>query len=321
MFNMDFESHNCPCCQSSDYKIVVSGPDLLTGLPGLFQFVECTECGLLRQEPRLSWHNLITYYPPDYVSHQPLPVEEKNILTKTARRYGLQKRVHFIKKYVPSGKWLDVGCGSGLILSEAKYADCWTLEGLEPVTKQALSTATKLDIPVHNSNFEEFDAPNSSYDLITMFDVLEHLLNPTEGIKKISRLLRSNGYFIFAIPNLNSYDRKLFKDYWVGYDLPRHLFLYPLDLLQKMLSTFSLHIISSKCIAGAHGALKMNLMFYNRKTKSPFIDFLVYNKIGNVMLKGIDFLPLFISDLLRQSTDIVYVAKKIDRSQNAAKNN
>ena len=321
MINTEFESHDCPWCQNSEYKIVVSGPDLLAGLPGRFQFVKCSNCGLLRQEPRLSWKDLLRYYPPNYISHQPLPVEEHNILTRMTRRYGLQKRVRFIKKYVPSGNWLDVGCGSGLILSEAKYANTWSLEGLEPVTKQALSTSRKLDIPVHNSAFEEFDAPNSSYDLITMFDVLEHLLNPIEGIKKVSRLLKANGYFIFAIPNLNSYDRKLFKSYWVGYDLPRHLFLYPHDLLEKMLSSFDLQIISSRCVAGSHGALKMNLMFYNQNFQSPIIEFLVHNKIGDAILKGIDLIPLFISDLLKQSTDIFFVAKKVNRIQSASENN
>jgi len=64
------EYHPCDWCGSEEYTVIMESRDYLTDLPGKFQFVKCDQCGLLRQNPRLEWADLLKYYPEDFPSHK-----------------------------------------------------------------------------------------------------------------------------------------------------------------------------------------------------------------------------------------------------------
>ncbi len=99
---------------------MIRGGDLLEDLPGTFQFVECEGCKLLRQNPRLDWENLSNFYKPGYVCHTPQTTREQGILQEFNLSLGPKKRVDLVQRNKPAGAWLDVGCGSGLVLQAAK---------------------------------------------------------------------------------------------------------------------------------------------------------------------------------------------------------
>jgi len=308
---MELKEHPCDWCGSNHYHVVMQSRDYLTDMPGKFQFVECTQCGLLRQNPRLDWSDLLTYYPDDFPSHRQQVSEIPSKLKRLNKRYGLWKRVRFINQYKVSGNWLDVGCGTGRLLQEAQLWDQWKLFGLEPISHLAEYTKTKLNIPTYPISFEDFQDDGTRFDIITMWDVLEHLPAPAAGIRKIASLLNPDGYFIFTIPNLNSIWRKIFKESWIGYELPRHLYLYPPGVLEKMLEGSDLKIIKRKCIAGSHGALMLDLARWNKDINSKFLLKLLEKGEDFLPLRLITLIPLWIIDKLKLGTNITYIAKKI----------
>lgn len=307
---MIFVNYPCDFCGSEKYEVIFSGHDLLLGLPGEFQLVKCLQCGLLRQNPRLEWNELAEYYPSNFSSYCPQVSELTKGTVRLDKRYGLWKRVNLIHKYKPDGSWLDVGCGTGRILQEAMGWENWRLFGLEPVPEAAQYTQERLDIPVYTETLESFQNHENQFDIITMWDVLEHLPFPFQSIQKVNGLLRKGGLFVFSIPNLRSWDRSVFNKHWIGYDLPRHLYSFPDQLISNALIQSGFSVVDKKCIAGSHAALMLNISFLNKQRKSKLIN--------KVLLKGNDywfhrlltFIPLWLLDRLKLSTNITFVAQK-----------
>ena len=302
--------HPCSYCGSENGKIIVRGKDLLEDLPGTFQIIECDNCGILRQDPRLDWKDLASYYRPGYVCHSPQIQEEQGDLLERSRSLGPQKRVNLIQRHKSAGAWLDVGCGSGLVLQAAKKRGQWQLSGVEPVQEMAHYTNENLSIPVFPGTFEDFPAQDGTFDVITMWDVLEHLAEPIIAIERVSRLLKSDGIFAFSTPNLSSLDRKIFKASWLGYDLPRHLNLFPDNLIRKILFENGLSIISKFCFSGSHGAWYLDLAYLNKNEPSKIIEKVLSKGPSGFAFRLLTFLPLRLVDWLKLGTTITYVARK-----------
>ena len=302
--------HSCDWCGSDNFEVVVRGRDLLEGLPGEFQFVRCIKCGLFRQNPRLDWEELSSYYPENYAAYQPQISEIKNPIKKRDKSYGLWKRLRLVEKYRLTGDWFDIGCGSGRILEYAQRRNAWKLSGLEPVRNIADSVRRKLSIDIVNSTIEDYVGAPESFDLITMFDVLEHLPYPIKAISKVSGLLITGGYFIFSIPNYESFNRRLFNKFWSGYDLPRHLYLFPREKLSEQLADNGLMIIEQKCVAGGFMASILDLRFWATAHNHEKWNSALSQLSENLFVRLI-FSPFFwILDLLKASPYITVVAQK-----------
>ena len=111
----------------------------------------------------------------------------------------------------------------------------WDILGIEPNDKAkgiALGKGIKF-----GDTIEKLES--NSFDVITMWHVLEHVPDPVQQIKELKRLLKPNGTIIIAVPNFNSYDAKLYGDFWAAYDVPRHLWHYSKTSIQKLFESFT----------------------------------------------------------------------------------
>lgn len=304
--------HPCDNCGSEAFTVVLRGPDLLEGLPGEFQFVRCEQCGMLRQNPRLDWDQLAAYYPKDYISHGEQLDPSVSGFRRFEKRYGHWKRVRLVNKFKPAGKWLDIGCGSGLNLQEAQFWKRWDLYGLEPVASMATYVQERLGIPVFNTNLEEFSCHEGEFDIVTMWDVLEHLPYPVEALEQVGRLLKPGGLLVLSTPNLESLDRQWFRSAWIGYDLPRHLYLFPRNLLRETLHRKGFNVIQERCLAGSHAALMLNFSFLSHKSNSLLVKWIASHKDGYFPFRLLTFAPLWIIDQLKKGINITVIAQKKD---------
>ena len=302
--------HPCCYCGSEGGNVMIRGGDLLEDLPGTFQFVECEGCKLLRQNPRLDWENLSNFYKPGYVCHTLQTTREQSKLQEFNLSLGPRKRVDLVQRNKPAGAWLDVGCGSGLVLQAAKKRGHWELSGVEPVKEMARYTSDNLNIPVFPSTFEEYPVQDNAFDVISMWDVLEHLAEPFNAIEKVSRLLKPDGVFAFSTPNLSALDRKIFRDSWLGYDLPRHLHLFPDELLRNSLKDNGLTVTNRFCFTGSYGTFFLDLKYWNKRKHSKIVDKILSKGPSGLGYRLLTFLPLRLVDWLKVGTNITYVARK-----------
>ncbi len=154
----------------------------------------------------------------------------------TTMRPLWERWVKIIRKYRHSGLLLDAGCGEGYFLEHAeKYYDTYGIDvsnyGISEARQR--TTRTKLSI----ASIEHINYKNESFDIITCFDVLEHLEYPEVAIHECWRVLKKGGIFVIRVPNTSSLGCKLKKEDWFGYKDNTHVSLLNneewFDVVQK----------------------------------------------------------------------------------------
>lgn len=309
---LTWEETACDGCGADEAQLVFEGPDRLLGLPGMFRLVKCRRCGLIRQNPRLAWESLKNYYSGDYLSYAPLIKDEASRWRRLDRRYGMWKQRRVVERFHRGGRLLDVGCGTGIFLEEALRSGRWQVTGIEPTAQAAAYARQALGVEVHQGRFSEAALPEDSFDVITMWNVLEHLPAPVADLRHARRLLRQNGCLVFTIPNVESLEASLFGSYWVGWDLPRHLYLFPRHTLGRLLAALGFQVVFAGCISSAHASLRDSLEFWSQSWspaylpyKSPLLR--AYRTLPVRIGLG---LPLWVLDRLNLSTILTLVARK-----------
>lgn len=142
------------------------------------------------------------------------------------RRIGLQSSfwVRYIKKHKGGGRLLDIGCGKGFFLERAeKFYETYGVDVSEYAIEQARNRLHSTKLHIGDANRLDFD--HDYFDIITCFDLLEHLDNPELAINECYLMLKEGGLFIFRVPNTDSYGASWLKENWHGYRDQTHVSL------------------------------------------------------------------------------------------------
>jgi 2-polyprenyl-3-methyl-5-hydroxy-6-metoxy-1,4-benzoquinol methylase len=209
-----FQSKGCPCCGGSNFIGWMQVPERSHAGAGCYQLLRCPSCSHTWLDNRPMPEEMSHYYGANYhraVSHAG---ESSN------KRWKRQLQV--ISKFRADGCILDIGCSSGAFLGYLQ-GGTWKLHGIEPslITAERARAMTGADIFAGDVEDAIF-APNS-FDVITCSDVMEHLYEPREVFRKVSSWLKPGGIFYVFVPNIKSWEARIFRSYWYGLDLPRHL--------------------------------------------------------------------------------------------------
>jgi SAM-dependent methyltransferase len=250
----------CNVCQSADTVVLYEGRDRLHGLGGPFRLVKCQQCGLIYLNPRPTREEMGRYYPPDYEPYAQDVEQARGFLSSLDYRYGVAKRCRTITKRKEPGRILDVGCGAGHFLNGMKQRG-WQTFGTEVSGGAAAYARERFGLEVFVGELEEAEFPAAYFDAITLWHVLEHLHDPLATLMEISRLLKDGGLLVFAIPNWHSLDARLFGGFWVGLDVPRHLYVFPRPALEELLARAGFKIVEAECFFGSHGAFVLSWRF------------------------------------------------------------
>lgn len=308
-----WEETTCDWCGSNESELLFEGPDRLMRLPGQFRMVRCRQCGLMRQNPRLAWESLKDYYPEGYASHVPLIREEPSLLRRLDRRYGMWKQARAVEEFQRGGRLLDLGCGTGIFLEEVLRSGRWQVVGIEPTERAAAYARAALQVEIHQGRFSEVALPANSFDVITLWHVLEHLDHPIADLRHAHQLLKENGWLIFAIPNIEGLEAHIFGPYWVGWDLPRHLYQFPHSTLRTILTTLGFDWVATRRISMTHALLGHSLEFWtqswNPRYHAPARWLLQFYRSFPARV-GLG-LPLWIFDRLKLSSVVTIFARKV----------
>jgi SAM-dependent methyltransferase len=232
------------------------------GYPGDFAYVKCGDCGLVYQYPRLTQEALQAYYVGDYDAYAQVLRDDPSPLRRVIRRYGFIKQRRYVERFVDQGRLLDVGCGTGLFLEEMQRTGRWQLWGVEPNLEAATYVQKVLGVTVTHATFEEVGLPLASFDVVTLWYVLEHLRSPMQALRKVYQLLRPGGFLVFAIPNYESLGRRTFGRFWSAWDLPRHLHVFPRPVLQRMLHDSGFEAVAHRTFLITYFVLGQSLDFW-----------------------------------------------------------
>jgi len=184
---------------------------------------------------------MLAHYPSEYNEH--ISVRKNNRLLNWAANYGLRKRTKYVTRHKHVGRVLDIGCATGRFLDTLTPFGDWELYGVEPSPYAAKIARQNTLLTIYEGVLESTHFPNDYFDVITMWDVLEHVHNPLMTLQEIARILKPDGILVFRVPNYDSTQRKQFGKYWAGYEPPRHLYVFSPKILSQMLEKTNLTMI------------------------------------------------------------------------------
>ena len=181
---------------------------------------------MLETSPQPELALLDSYYESeDYISHTDAKRSMTDRIYQFVKKFTIAKKVKRINTFNLDGKTLlDIGCGTGDFLHACKRSG-WTVTGVEPNQRARELAMDKLRSHGFNNLYSDLGAiqEKESFDVITLWHVLEHVPNLKTYIQEIKKLLNPSGVLIVAVPNYKSFDAKHYKKYWAAYDVPRHL--------------------------------------------------------------------------------------------------
>ena len=235
-------NNKCPWCGSNKAQINLWLKDeFLTKKD--FHICECLNCGLLYTMPRPSKEKIGAYYKSDeYYSHQENKKGFVPRLYEAIKKINLKHKFRLASRDLPVGKLLDIGCGVGDFLHVAENKG-WQCTGVEPSeeAREIARQRIKGDL-LYSEDLEQL--PDQSFDLITMWHVLEHVDDLKWQVAQLQRLIKPNGRIVIAVPNYRSYDGRFYNAYWAAYDVPRHLNHFNRTVLTKIFKTSGLSLVS-----------------------------------------------------------------------------
>jgi 2-polyprenyl-3-methyl-5-hydroxy-6-metoxy-1,4-benzoquinol methylase len=197
----------------------------------------CRTCGLARSVPPLAPDDIEDLYrdveDPEYLRSESERRESFRRALARLERQGLAR---------PPGKLLEIGSSVGLFLDEARGAG-WHAVGIEP-SRWAAESARARDLDVFNGTLEEFEAGNGGFDVITSWDVWEHLDDPMGALARTYELLKPGGVFVFTTINLGGLGRRLFRGRWPWF-MRMHLHYFTPRSIARMLEGAGFELVST----------------------------------------------------------------------------
>lgn len=211
----------CPWCESEKTQMHLWVKDLFLTQEA-FEIHECLKCSLLFTEPRPNPQEIGKYYQSnEYYSHQENNGGFIPRVYEAVKKVNIRHKAKMATANKPVGKMLEIGCGVGDFLHEMEKRG-WNCTGIEP-SADAKAIARKKVKAQLLAPEEINQLPDKSFDLITMWHVLEHVDNLKEEVFQLQRLLKDDGRLVLALPNFKSADAQYYKECWAAYDVPRHL--------------------------------------------------------------------------------------------------
>lgn len=198
-----------------------------------FAYVRCRDCRAAQLSSGPDRDAASAFYPDEYTPYnRPSPAVAALFDPRHSPRNAVQRALHQL--YTPAGsdgaRFLDYGCGSPATLNAAREAG-WSTTGVDfsPLVVDAVRRAE------HDALFPEDLSDGQQFDLVRGNHVIEHVYDPSETLRRLVRLLKPGGALHLATPNPDGVGSHVFRSAWFSLDAPRHVVLFPPDLLCSLL--------------------------------------------------------------------------------------
>jgi len=206
----------CPLCGGGHVADLLVAPDRFHLRKEIYRLVRCSFCSGVWLASPPKPEEMGRHYTEDY--HKGIVAAGEGSATKRWKN-----QVKLISHYNRAGAILDIGCSSGGFLSTMKGTS-WDLYGIEMEESTAERARSATGARVFVGDAVEAPFLPASFDVITCFDVLEHVYSPREFLTKVLEWLKPGGIYYAMMPNIDSWEARLFRTHWYGLELPRHLF-------------------------------------------------------------------------------------------------
>ena len=298
-------NNTCPICGNDTFSKVFDCKDhFVSG--ETFEIVECEKCKMRITKDFPAENEIGKYYETsDYISHSDTKKGAVNAVYHRVRKLMLRKKAGWIEENtgLRSGKLLDVGTGTGYFAAEMK-ARGWDVSVVEKNDSARRFAEKNFQLTAFPSidDFVKKHAPEhpETFDVITLWHVLEHIENLNDTAYQLVTLLKTGGKLVIAVPNCNSYDALKYGNLWAAYDVPRHLWHFRKEQIEILAGIHGLYMTDVKKMPFDAFYISMMSEKYSRK-KFPFI---------RGMMSGSGGLFSSFSDVTKSSSLVYFLEKE-----------
>jgi SAM-dependent methyltransferase len=210
-----------------------------------FQLGRCSKCGLtfVTNPPTSSELDKLYSFDQGYHSNFASPAADMLPQVSAARRH-----LRDLARFRTEGKLLDVGCSVGVFLNEARNSG-WVVSGVERSSDSARVGRERFGLDIIAGELTEDTFGDDAFDVITMWDVIEHFENPLSALKIVARVLKDDGVLLMETPNIDGlFPRLSYKlahklDYWPHPEPPGHLFQFSKRSVSRLLESAGLRAV------------------------------------------------------------------------------
>jgi len=243
----NLETVPCGLCRSQRSRVRFESPNVwsegsadhfaaTTDVFGAYGTVrECLDCGLLYTSPRPSAEALLAGYEgnddPDYESE------------RDSRSMNAHLGLSTIRRHAPGGRLLEVGCANGFFLNAARMS--YETVGVEPSRRARAYAREKLRLDIPAATLKEANFPGASFDVVVLVDVIEHLADPLDLLKEVSRVTKTGGIVYLVTPNIESLSARLLGSRWWGLR-PAHVQYFSPKTLSALLQKTGFEVVESR---------------------------------------------------------------------------
>jgi len=294
------EVERCPVCNGNIFIPFLKCKDFFVSKEEFF-IKECSTCGLKITSPVPSEESVGSYYQSkEYISHSNTSKGLVNRAYHVVRNYMLREK----RKAVANasckkmGSLLDVGAGTGFFVAHMKKFG-WDVSGTEKSDEARDFAKSEFGIDLRPTE-DLFQMRKGSFDVITLWHVLEHIHDLHKNIKAFNELLKPDGTLFIALPNYTSFDAEHYRNFWAAYDVPRHLWHFAPPQVKRLFEKEG--FVLTKKYRMPFDSFYISMMSEKyKKSRGGFIKGLFFGKVSLIA-------ALFNKD---RCSSLIYVFRKV----------
>jgi 2-polyprenyl-3-methyl-5-hydroxy-6-metoxy-1,4-benzoquinol methylase len=233
----------CHVCGSTGHEVFLD--------QGNFQICRCTTCGLRFLFPQPTADEVQAYYDHEYFSNADSPSRgyDSYLAEAANHRATFRHRLRLIPTPATGTRLLDVGAAAGYFVEQARLKG-WQAEGVEPSEWAAMYAQSELKQPVFQGTLADARFPPGSFDVMTLWEVIEHLADPRAFLTEAARVVRPSGFLILSTPDAGSGVARLLGRRWPGWaKVPEHLYFFDRVSLVRLLHETGFEVQSAQYVS------------------------------------------------------------------------
>lgn len=244
------EEVSCDLCGSPDHEVLRaardtrrSSQDLVrifrasSDVPLVDRLVRCRQCGLVFVSPRVQAGTIVDSYS---AGEDPTFVSQAEARERT---FG-ESVAHIERLTGKPGRVFDIGTAGGSFLAAAR-ARGWQVDGCEPNRWLAGWGKSHYGIDIRPGPLDAHDLPSAAYDVVTIWDVVEHLPSPSAILNRVKDLVKPGGYLILTFPDIGSPSARWLGRYW-PFLSSVHLYYFSKKTMRAMLKKHGFEMIETR---------------------------------------------------------------------------
>jgi 2-polyprenyl-3-methyl-5-hydroxy-6-metoxy-1,4-benzoquinol methylase len=251
----------CPLCQSQETQ-----ERYALQQNSALMICQCQKCSLQFLHPPPSDNELTELYTDAYYQAWGFDRQENRIVEQMKHK-TFERRLQVISKFKSHGRILDVGCATGFFLNIAEKFGFESF-GIELSKFSGNLASNKFGAnKIFIGRMEDYKVTHTYFDVITMFDFLEHIKNPKDIFRKTSTLLKNDGIVVVTTPDTDSFTCKYMKAKWTHYKY-EHVLYFNRNTLKQLALQTELEVVEHRM---CYKAINLFYLFFQFRTYKHWI--------------------------------------------------